>query len=188
MWQRNWTVKARDSRRIKTAEMKYMRRTAGYTWADYKKNTQITKKIKVILILDKLLEYKRNWTQNVNRMPRNRLPMVVKHYSATGRRNCGRALKRLLGTWDWNGSISGPTAWHIWWWWWQKRGINHGFHSYSSRYVTCDIKQQHACQLIHIRPIVLQNTCNDTTPDHINRFTVSTNHSNHCSCKIESNS
>ena len=93
-----WTSIARDARRITAVEMKYIRRTAGYTWADYKKNTQITKKIKVILILDKLLEYKRNWTQNVNRMPRNRLPMVVKHYSATGRRNCGRALKRLLGT------------------------------------------------------------------------------------------
>jgi hypothetical protein len=27
-----WTIKARDARRITTAEMKYMRRTAGYTW------------------------------------------------------------------------------------------------------------------------------------------------------------
>jgi len=26
-----WTVKARDARRITAAEMKYMRRTAGYT-------------------------------------------------------------------------------------------------------------------------------------------------------------
>jgi hypothetical protein len=29
-------VKARDTRRIRAAEMKYMRRTAGYTWTDYK--------------------------------------------------------------------------------------------------------------------------------------------------------
>ena len=27
-----WTVKARDARTITAAEMKYMRRTAGYTW------------------------------------------------------------------------------------------------------------------------------------------------------------
>jgi hypothetical protein len=27
-----WTVKASDTRRITAAEMKYMRRTAGYTW------------------------------------------------------------------------------------------------------------------------------------------------------------
>jgi hypothetical protein len=93
-----WTIKARDARRITAAEMKYMRRTAGYTWTDYKANTQITKDLKITPILDKLLEYKRNWTQHVNRMPRNRLPRVMKHYSATGRRNYGRPLKRLLDT------------------------------------------------------------------------------------------
>ena len=27
-----WTIKARDARRITAAEMKYMRRTAQYTW------------------------------------------------------------------------------------------------------------------------------------------------------------
>jgi len=36
-----WTVKARDARRITAAEMKYMRRTAGYTRTDHKTNTQI---------------------------------------------------------------------------------------------------------------------------------------------------
>jgi hypothetical protein len=29
-----WTINARDARRITAAEMKYMRRTAGYTWTD----------------------------------------------------------------------------------------------------------------------------------------------------------
>jgi hypothetical protein len=33
----------------------------------------------------------------------------MKHYSPTGRRNHGRALKRLLDMRDWNGSTSGPT-------------------------------------------------------------------------------
>jgi len=92
-----WTVKARDGRRITAAEMKYMRR-AGYTWTDYKTNTQITKELKITSILDKLLEYKRKWIQHVNRMPRKRLPRAMKHYSATGRRNYGRPLKRLLDT------------------------------------------------------------------------------------------
>ena len=67
--------------------MKCMR-TAGYTWTDYKTNTQIAKELKITPILDKLLEYKRDWIQHVNRMPRNRLPRVKKHYSPTGRRNC----------------------------------------------------------------------------------------------------
>ena len=61
-----WTIKARDARRIADAEMKYMRRTAGYTLTDYKTSTQITKKLKITPILDKLLDYKKNWIQHVN--------------------------------------------------------------------------------------------------------------------------
>jgi len=91
-----WTIKASDPSRITAAEMKYMRRTAGYTCTDYKTNAQVAKELKITLVLDKLLEYKRNWIQHVNRMPRNRLPRVMKYYSKTGRRNNGRPLKRLV--------------------------------------------------------------------------------------------
>jgi len=49
--------------------MKYMRRTAGYTWTDYKTNEQITKDLNRVPLLNMLLEYKRNWIQHVNRMP-----------------------------------------------------------------------------------------------------------------------
>jgi hypothetical protein len=37
----------------------------------------------------------------------------MKQYCVTGRRNHGRALKRLLNTWDRNGSTGGPTPWQI---------------------------------------------------------------------------
>jgi hypothetical protein len=84
-----WTIKARDAIRISAGEMRYMRRTAGYTWKDYKTNTQIAKELKITTILDKLLEYKRNWIQHVNRMSRNKLPRVMKHYSPAGKRNQG---------------------------------------------------------------------------------------------------
>jgi len=67
-------------------------------WTGYKTNAQIAKDLKITPILDKLLEYKRSWIQHINRMPRNRLPKVMKHYSPTGRRNHGRPLKRLLDT------------------------------------------------------------------------------------------
>jgi len=93
-----WTIKASDARRIRAAEKKYMRRRAGYTWTDNKTNAQIAKDLKITPILDKLLEYKRSWIKHVNRMSRNRLPRVMKHYSPTGRRNHGRSLKRLLDT------------------------------------------------------------------------------------------
>ena len=69
-----------------------------YTWADYKTNSHITKELELTPVPDKLLEYKRNWIQHVNRMPRDRLPRIMKHYSPIGRRNRDRPLKRLLDT------------------------------------------------------------------------------------------
>jgi DNA-binding sugar fermentation-stimulating protein len=93
-----WTVKAKDGSRITAAEMKYMRTTAGYICKNCKTTTQIAKELKMTPILDKLLEYKRNWIHRVNRMPRNRLPRVMKQYCVTGGGNHGRPLKRLLDT------------------------------------------------------------------------------------------
>jgi hypothetical protein len=46
--------------------------------ADYKTNAHIAKELKITQILDKLMGYKRNLMQHVNRMPRNRLPRVMK--------------------------------------------------------------------------------------------------------------
>ena len=51
-----WTINVRDARRITAAEIKYMKRTAGYTWIDYKTNAQIAMDLKITPILDKLLE------------------------------------------------------------------------------------------------------------------------------------
>jgi len=63
-----------------------MRRTAGYTWTDYKTNAQITRELKITPILDKLMEYKRNWIKHVNRMPQNRLLCVMKPFSPRAER------------------------------------------------------------------------------------------------------
>jgi len=41
-----WSIKARDARRITAAEMKYMRRTAGYISTDHKTNKQTAKELK----------------------------------------------------------------------------------------------------------------------------------------------
>jgi hypothetical protein len=39
----NWTIKARDTRRITAAEIKYERKTAGYTRTDDTTNVEIAK-------------------------------------------------------------------------------------------------------------------------------------------------
>jgi hypothetical protein len=58
--------------------MEYMRRTAGYAWTDHKTNKEIAKELNVTTVLDKIKDYKRKWIQHVNRMPRNRLPRLIK--------------------------------------------------------------------------------------------------------------
>jgi len=68
-------IKASDATRITAAEMKYIRRIAGYTWTGHNTNAQIPKELKITPILDELLEHRRSWI-HVNRMPRNRLPRV----------------------------------------------------------------------------------------------------------------
>jgi hypothetical protein len=54
--------------------MKYMRRTAGYTWTDHKRNTGIAKELNITPVLDKIWDYRSNWVWHGNRMPCNILP------------------------------------------------------------------------------------------------------------------
>jgi hypothetical protein len=50
----NGTIKARDARRITAADMKYMRRTAGYTYTDHKTNTEIAKELNITPVLERI--------------------------------------------------------------------------------------------------------------------------------------
>jgi hypothetical protein len=68
----NWIIKARDAKITTVAETKYMSRKAGYTWTDYKTNTEIAK-INITPILDKREECRRNLLQHINKMPYNRM-------------------------------------------------------------------------------------------------------------------
>ena len=59
----NWIITARDTSRITAAEMKYMRKTAGYIWTDYKTNTETEKELNITPVLKKkkIQDYRRNW-------------------------------------------------------------------------------------------------------------------------------
>jgi hypothetical protein len=96
----NWAVKARDARRITAAEVKYMRKTAGYTWIYYKTSVEIAKELNITPFLDKIQDYRRNWIRHVSRIRRNRLPRIIKYYRRKGRRNQSRSLKILMNVCD----------------------------------------------------------------------------------------
>jgi hypothetical protein len=91
-----WTVKSKDKSRLTAAEIRFMRKTAKYTWRDHKTNADILNKLKVTSILDKITSHKMDWIQHINRMPRSRLPNLLTKYAPRGVRNQGRPLKRLL--------------------------------------------------------------------------------------------
>jgi hypothetical protein len=78
MYSENGTIKGRDATRITSPEMKYMRTAVLYTWTDHKTYTEIAKELSITPVLDKVQYYKRKCIQRVNRMPRNRLPRLIK--------------------------------------------------------------------------------------------------------------
>jgi ribosomal protein S17E len=49
----NWAIKARYPGRITATGMKYMRKTTGFTWTDYKTNTKIAKELNITSVLKK---------------------------------------------------------------------------------------------------------------------------------------
>jgi hypothetical protein len=42
-----------------------MRKTAEYTWPDYRKNTEIAKELNIASVLGNIREYRRNWGPGV---------------------------------------------------------------------------------------------------------------------------
>jgi hypothetical protein len=90
------TIKECDKNRLRTAEMKYLRRTAGHTFLNHKRNEEILEELHVTPLEDKLCTYRHKWFQHVLRMEDNRLPEQLLNYHPIGRRRTGRPLKTLL--------------------------------------------------------------------------------------------
>ena len=68
----NWSLNRSDKRKIKPAEMRFLRSMAGYTLWDEKRSSDIREQLGLFNINDKLTQYKINWRQQ--RMDDNRLP------------------------------------------------------------------------------------------------------------------
>ena len=90
----NWTPTASQRRRIEAAEMKLLRPLEGYTLYDHKINDYIHRELQITGILDKIDEYRRNWFQQSQRMPQNRIPLKPYYYRPQGRRTIGKPKKR----------------------------------------------------------------------------------------------
>jgi len=89
----NWTLTAQKRRRIEAAEMKLLRPLAGYTLFDRKTNDYTCRELRITGILDKIVEYRRNWLSHSQRIPQNRIHLKSYHYRPQGMRTTGRPKK-----------------------------------------------------------------------------------------------
>ena len=66
-----WANREEDHYGITSAEMKFMRITAKYTWQDYETNEDILSELKINPVLKKIRSYRNKWIQHVRCMDRD---------------------------------------------------------------------------------------------------------------------
>jgi hypothetical protein len=74
--------------------MKFMRRTAGYTKWDHKRNDDILKELKIESMIDYIKHYQESCRSHVNIMSAGRFPKAVLRHRPKGKRSVGRPMKR----------------------------------------------------------------------------------------------
>jgi hypothetical protein len=93
-----WTIRTGE-RRLISAEMRFLRRTAGYTHWDHRRNEDILTELQMSQITEFIHQYRKNWKERVDRMSFDRIPKMILKYRPKRKRNLGRPLKR------WNDSV-----------------------------------------------------------------------------------
>ncbi|KAJ4435844.1 hypothetical protein ANN_18463 [Periplaneta americana] len=82
-----WSVRNSDVQRLTTVKMRFLRRIAGYSLLDHKRNELIAKELKITPIYEHLNHYRQKWLNHVNRMDRSRLSRQILRYIPHGRRS-----------------------------------------------------------------------------------------------------
>jgi hypothetical protein len=87
-------IRRTDERRLISAEMHFLRRTAGYTRWDRKRNEDILTELQISQITEFICQYRKNWKEHVDSMSCDRIPKIILKYQPKTKRNLGRPLKR----------------------------------------------------------------------------------------------
>jgi hypothetical protein len=73
--------------------MRFLRRTAGYTRWDHKRNEDILTELQISQIKF-IYHYRKIWKEHFDRISSDRIPKMILKYQPKGKRNLGRPLKR----------------------------------------------------------------------------------------------
>jgi hypothetical protein len=74
-----WTIRKAGEKSLQVAEMKFMRKTAGFTLWDHKRN-EILRNLKVEPISKFIQNYRANWKAHIELMDSNRIPNNLLNY------------------------------------------------------------------------------------------------------------
>jgi hypothetical protein len=77
-----WTIRRNYERILISAEMCFMRRTAGYTRWDHKRNEDILTELQISQIKEFIYQCRKNWKENVDRMSSDRIPKMILKYQS----------------------------------------------------------------------------------------------------------
>jgi hypothetical protein len=72
-----WVIGEKDESMITSAEVKFMRRRAKYTWQGYKTNEDILSAVTINPVVNKIQNYRNQWIHHIRRTDRDRLPHII---------------------------------------------------------------------------------------------------------------
>jgi hypothetical protein len=90
----NWALKRVDRRKIETAEMKFLRRVAGFTLRDEVRTITIREELQIFNIGERIQSRKIEWHEHLSRMEQQRIAQQVMIYKPIGYRDIGRPRRR----------------------------------------------------------------------------------------------
>ncbi|KAJ4425680.1 hypothetical protein ANN_27876 [Periplaneta americana] len=99
-----WTIRKANDQRLTTAEMRFMRRTAGCSLLEHRKNVDILQELKMDPVVNFVQQYRHQWKKHAERMDRTRWPKQILTYVPRGKRKLGRPRKR------WHETVTDPAG------------------------------------------------------------------------------
>jgi hypothetical protein len=93
----NWALNRADRRKIETAEIKFLRRVAGFTLRDEVRNTTLREELQIFKTGERIQSRKIEWHEHISRMEQQRIAQVM-FYKPIGYRDSGRPRRRWEDT------------------------------------------------------------------------------------------
>ncbi|XP_075221789.1 uncharacterized protein LOC142324741 [Lycorma delicatula] len=89
-----WALTSADKSRLAATEMYFLSSVIGITRRVRVRNEEVRQKLNIFNLNDKIIEYRNNWKQHLDRMSNRRFPKKIMQCRPVVYRNIGRPKKR----------------------------------------------------------------------------------------------